>query len=206
MKSTWKILNELICKKGERKQLPSRFSLEDGSEINNPNTIANRFNEFFVNVGPNLAKKFDQNSNNFTKHLQGDYQKSMFLKSTSNKEIEEIIASMKSKSKCGIDGISSKLIKHISHIISIPLCHVFNLPFTCGIIPRELKMSLVTPIYKTGDKTKFTNYRPISVLPCFGKILEKIMFKRLTSYITKHDISFMTNNTDFGINTQQVSQ
>jgi hypothetical protein len=48
-------------------------------------------------------------------------------------------------------------------------------------------MSLVTPIYKTGDKTKFTNYRPISVLPCFGKILEKIMFKRLTSYITKHE-------------------
>jgi hypothetical protein len=47
LKSTWKILNELICKKGERKQLPSRFSLEDGSEINNPNTIANRFNEFF---------------------------------------------------------------------------------------------------------------------------------------------------------------
>lgn len=61
---------------------------------------------------------------------------------------------------------------------------------TCGIIPRELKMSLVTPIYKTGDKTKFTNYRPISVLPCFGKILEKIMCKRLTSYITKHDILY----------------
>ena len=114
----------------------------------------------------------------------------MFLKCTSNKEIEEIIASMKSKSSCRIDGISSKLIKHISHIISIPLCHVFNLSFTCGITPRELKMSLVTPIYKTGDKTKVTNYRPISVLPCFGKILEKIMFKRLTSYITKHDILY----------------
>ena len=51
-------------------------------------------------------------------------------------------------------------------------------------------MSLVTPIYKTGDKTKFTNYRPISVLPWFGKILEKIMCKRLTSYITKHDILY----------------
>ena len=57
-----------------------------------------------------------------------------------------------------------------------------------GIIPDNLKVALVTPIFKSNDETKFENYRPISLLTCFSKLLEKLMAKRLTMFIDKHKI------------------
>ena len=67
---------------------------------------------------------------------------------------------------------------------------IFNKSFTSGIIPDKLKTSLITPVYKSEDKCLFSNYRPVAVLPCFSKILEKIMYNRLISFIQKHDILY----------------
>ena len=67
------------------------------------------------------------------------------------------------------------------------LCHIFNLIFETGIIPKDLKISLITPIFKAGNK-EFNNYRPISVIPCFLNILGKLMYKRAINYIEKNHI------------------
>ena len=67
---------------------------------------------------------------------------------------------------------------------------MFNLSITEGYFPKQLKTAKVTPIFKAGDKTDPGNYRPISVLPCLSKILEKIMYNRLYDYLVKHDILF----------------
>lgn len=99
-----------------------------------------------------------------------------------------MIDNLVGKYSCGIDEISCKVIKYVSPFISIPLSHIFNLTFETGKIPEQLKIALVTPIYKSSDTDKFSNYRPISVLPCFSKVLEKIMYKRLISYIEKNGI------------------
>ena len=60
--------------------------------------------------------------------------------------------------------------------------------FETGQIPIELKIALVTPVYKAGDRESFSNYRPISVLSCISKILEKLMYKRLIKFLNKHNI------------------
>ena len=72
--------------------------------------------------------------------------------------------------------------------IALPLSHIFNLTFATGKIPNKLKVALVTPVYTSSDKDVYSNYRPISVLPCFSKILEKLMYKRLIKYIDKNNI------------------
>ena len=59
----------------------------------------------------------------------------------------------------------------------IPLLNIFNLSLEKRIFPDELKTARVTPVYKTGDENDFGNYRPISFLPCFSKMLERIMYK-----------------------------
>ena len=101
---------------------------------------------------------------------------------------------MASKSSCGVDEISSKVVKHVAPYISIPLCHIFNLIFATGKIPDDLKVALVTPVYKASEKNVFfSNYRPISVLPCFSKILEKLMYKRLTDYMYINKSGILTN-------------
>ena len=97
---------------------------------------------------------------------------------------------MANKSSCGIDDINSKVVKRVAPYISLPLSHIFNLTFSTGKVPDELKVALVTPVYKSSDKNVFSNYRPISVLPCFSKILEKLMYKRLMNYVDRNKILF----------------
>ena len=53
---------------------------------------------------------------------------------------------------------------------------------------KFLKIALVTPIFKANENNLFENYRPISVLTCFSKLLEKLMYKRLFNYVEKHNI------------------
>ena len=59
-----------------------------------------------------------------------------------------------------------------------------------GIFPDDLKITKVTPIYKTEDKSDLSNYRPISVLSCFSKILERIMHNCLYQYLTENKILY----------------
>ena len=85
-----------------------------------------------------------------------------------------------SRKSSGYDGINAKIIKIIAKEISKPLTHIFNLSFLSGIIPDNLKVALITPIFKSNEDNKFENYQPISVLTCFSKLLEKLVVKRLT--------------------------
>ena len=60
--------------------------------------------------------------------------------------------------------------------------------FATGKIPDDLKVALITPVYKASEKNVFSNYRPSSVLPFFPKILEKLMYERLIDYVNKNGI------------------
>jgi potassium voltage-gated channel Eag-related subfamily H protein 8 len=59
-----------------------------------------------------------------------------------------------------------------------------------GVFPDALKKASVVPIYKAGDKSIFTNYRPISILPAFSKVFEKVITNRLDSFLSKYNILF----------------
>ena len=74
--------------------------------------------------------------------------------------------------------------------IKQPLTNIFNQSFSTGIFPDDLKISLITPTYKNEDKSLYSNCRPVAVLPCFSKILEKLMHKRLMDYIERGNILY----------------
>ena len=65
-----------------------------------------------------------------------------------------------------------------------------NLSLEQGIVPLELKIARVVPLFKADDPEKFSNYRPVSILPIFSKILEKLMYSRILAFITKNNILF----------------
>jgi uncharacterized protein (UPF0371 family) len=120
----------------------------------------------------------------------------MFLTDIETSEVFEIISQLKPNKSHGYDGIHPKVIKEITPQISNVPCHIFNLTFETGIIPNDLKISLITPIFnKAGNKEEFNNYRPISVIPCFSNILEKLMYKRAINYIEKNHI---LHNNQYG--------
>ena len=79
--------------------------------------------------------------------------------------------------------------------IAEPLTYIFNLCFLKGIFPNELKKSIVTPVYKKGDKSITENYRPISVINNIAKLLEMCMKSRLVKLLNDNEL---LSNSQFG--------
>jgi hypothetical protein len=103
-------------------------------------------------------------------------------------EIEKIIKELKNKNSCGYDEVTVKILKISSPFIISPLTYICNRMLTTGTFPDRLKFSEIIPIYKRGDKTLISNYRPISLLPVFSKIFEKIIYKSLYYHLTLNNI------------------
>jgi hypothetical protein len=97
----------------------------------------------------------------------------MRLIPTTETEIKYIIKTLKTKNSTGYDGISSRILKSCVDVISKPLSHISNESFKQSIYPERLKYALVRPIYKMGEGTDISNYRPISLLTTFSKILKE---------------------------------
>jgi hypothetical protein len=68
----------------------------------------------------------------------------------------------------------------------MPLAHIYNASLEAGIFPERFKIAKVKPLHKKGDKKEMKNYRPISLLCVFSKILEKLMYNRLLSFVTRN--------------------
>jgi hypothetical protein len=82
------------------------------------------------------------------------------------------------------------LLKYVDSAIAVPLAHVFNLSLQSGIFPDKLKTSRVIPIFKSGDSTVPDNYRPISLISAFGKILEKVVALELKNHLECNNLIY----------------
>ena len=122
------------------------------------------------------------------------------VKPPTEKEIMGIILSLKDLA-VGHDEVRSNLIIKSSRAIVKPSTHIFSKSLETGIIPNDLKIAKVVPVYKSGDRSAFTNYHPISVLPCFSKILEKLVYNRMMEHLQEciilydHQYGFRKNHS-----------
>ena len=97
---------------------------------------------------------------------------------------------IKNGNSVGHDELSTNLLKSIAGVIFEPLVHIFNLSINSGIFPSRWKIARVIPLYKQGDKSDVSNYRPIAILSPLSKVFEKILKERISSYLDK--INFFT--------------
>ena len=84
------------------------------------------------------------------------------------------------------------VIKEVLDLIFQPLTYITNLSLSSGIVPDQMKIARVVPLFKTGDLSQFTNYRPVSVLPAFSKCLEGTVYNRLINFLNKFNT--LSNN------------
>ena len=94
-------------------------------------------------------------------------------------ELKEAFFSIKTNKCPGHDEVNFNVTRSCFGELCEPLQYLINLSFEKGIFPNDLKIAKVTPIFKAGNNTELSNYRPISALPCFSKILERDMYNRL---------------------------
>ncbi len=110
------------------------------------------------------------------------------MKPTDGTELLRIITDLKSSHTAGVDGMCSKIMKAIGSAIVEPLAHCINLSLSTGTVPKMTKIAKIIPIFKSSDKNDMCNYRPISILPTFSKLMEKVVYKRLSGFLDKLDI------------------
>ena len=118
--------------------------------------------------------------------------------------ILDTLKNLKSKNSSGHDKISTKLLKEIMPSIIIPVVYIFNLSIRTGFVPDSYKRARVIPIFKSGTRGDFTNYRPISLLSSFSKLLEKIIAKQMFGFLNKHNSTLIS--LDFALNMIQPNQ
>jgi hypothetical protein len=92
------------------------------------------------------------------------------------------------KDSHGYDEISVRILKISAPFILSPVTYIFNKMVSKGTFPERLKFSEIKPLYKKGNVSDFSNYRPISLLPSFSKIIEKLIYNRLYHYLDQHKL------------------
>jgi len=150
--------------------------------------IINKFNDFFINIGPNLASTIPAVSKKPTDYLTSRNMNSMALKLTDKYEIDQTIKNLKNNTSPGSYEIPVSILKFAAGFIAVPLAELINASFSTGIFPTKLKETKVIPIFKAGDSTLVNNYRPISILNSFSKIFKKIIAMRLLNFLNKNEI------------------
>ena len=160
-----------------------------GITIGDSRLVATHFNEFFCTTGANLAKNFiDIQPNSFTKYLQQRISSSIYSDIPNPTEIENVVHSLNLNKAVGYDNIPPFFLRTVSTVITTYL-HLFReFCFCNGTFPEDCATAKIVPIFKKGKKDDPLNYRPISILTCFSKIMEKIIYKRQIFFLNKHKV------------------
>ena len=188
MKESWKALNELLNKRSKSSSIDCLK--ESGTEILNKKNISNAMNNYFCTIGSDLADKIQPAANPL---LSGEFEvnkdRAKFrFKAIELKDIRDAFAKVKTTKSFGVDNISSYFLKVAFPCIVNSLTFLFNTSFETSQFPDSRKVARISPIFKEGDRTDKSNYRPISVLPVISKLFEKLVFNQLYQYMKENGL------------------
>ena len=193
IRKTWSILRKAMGKLNNKTSFPQTFLINEAS-ITDKSQIAEGFNNYFSKIGIQTNHSVPQSTKHFTEYMPRPNIHSMFLEPVAPSDVISATQQLKPKLSQGYDGISTKLLKETISYILQPITHIINRSFDTGIVPQDLKIAKVIPIYKSSDQSLLKNYRPVSLLPAISKIVEKIMYKKLLSFLEpilfKHQYGF----------------
>ena len=192
LKKTWSLINEL---RGKTKQNIKASFVINGELVEDRRQISNEFNQFLASVTKKLNAKLCSSTLNqtvprsdaFQCFLKNRVNSSIYMSPTSVDEIHEIIQNFKNDKA---SDISIFVLKKYSGFISGKLSRFINNFMNDGCFPEILKIGKITPIYEKDDPQKLGNYRPISVLPIFSKIFEKVIYSRLYSFLSSMNVIY----------------
>ena len=194
-RQTYKLLNELNCKNLAQSNIPVLDSCLQVQENPSNKDIADKFNDFFTNIGENLKKELPKIDPPCLPKLNH----SMFLFKVTEPEIHQIISQLDDKSTSGDDYVSNLIVKSSKNAVAPLLTILINASFSKGVFPSELRKAKIVPIHKEKSRRDENNYRPISLLIVWSKIYERAMHNRLYSYFENLSLLY---NKQFGFRTK----
>ena len=183
-KRFWHNVSSILPSNKSKKLNISLFDADKKTDIDHDNT-ADFINSFFTDIGPKLAKSFstswDFNGEKITdSEITNIY--------TDFEEVYNLCKEINTSKSSAITLLSSKIVKDAFLVLTLQLVYLLNLSLDTNIFPDKWKEATVVPLYKGGNKLDVGNYRPISLLPLPGKLLEKIVHKKISTYLEINEI------------------
>ena len=186
IKKTWDLLNTVLTKE-RTNEISSIFRIK-GTDVSDKRIIVEEFNNYFTNIGANLAANIKVEPTDYSFFLRKNYSGSFVAYDCDPNEVLNVVTNFESKCSTGHDDIPMTILKSCIANICNPLSLIINSSFSDAQFPDSLKIARVCPVYKAGDKTDVSNYRQISLLTSFSNFFERCMYNRLISYIDRNDI------------------
>ena len=191
IKNTWMTIKALLNKNRSSRKMQTKFCV-NGNYIEGDLKIANEFNKYFSEIGPLLASEIKQSTSNSTvrSFLSPNTHNTFKFNSVSQDIILKIINNFLNKPSAGYDNINSIFIKKLQSQLVVPITILVNQSLATGIFPDKLKIAKIIPLYKKNEDDQMNNYRPISLLPVFSKIFEKVVQTQLYNYLSSNNLLF----------------
>ena len=186
----WSVIKEIIdCKKFSKKsKLPSALLIENQIKDTDSHMFLDKLCEYFANIGTDLANNIPQANNNSFKIFTSSCVQSFALQEVCEEDVISCIDNVKCDSAPGSDEISPKFLKLSKFILAHLLTKLFNKCFRQEIFPDPFKLACVIPAPKISNPKSLDDVRPISLLPVFAKIFEKILECNMTKFLNKNEI------------------
>ena len=184
IRKTWGIISEILSKKHRNKN-SIKWIVINSKTIKDSQQIAEKFNDFFLNIGKNLAASLEKNTSKTHRwYLNSNILTSFGFSLVDEDHIDKIMKSLKNITSSGNDGISIEILEYLSQALLKPLTLI------AGLFPEKLKIANVRPLFKKGDEERIENYRPISLLTSISKVFEKVVFLQLTKYFQDNGLFY----------------
>ena len=183
-KTLWKSLRLVLPSKIKT---AAQSFLINGVLQTNPKAIAEAFNNFFVKIGESLAEAFSNDGAEFTfddRYTNGKYTIPTIDPAFVLKELQH----MKPTKATGLDGITARSLRAGAPVIYQSLTTVMNISIQSGIFINDWKCAKVIPLFKSGDQSDVSNYRPISILSVPSKILERHVHTSFYNYLESNNL------------------
>ena len=198
----WRLISNTINKTNNKKQIIEKLQI-NSIEITRSDEIARAMGNYYSTIGLKLYNKVPDSTKPIESYINkiNQNEKSCYLTPTTTAEVETLIMKLKNKPSSGHDQISNVMLKWLCPVVSGPLSIIFNKSLNEGVFPDIMKLSDIIPLYKNKERHYCNNYRPISLLLTISKILEKIIYARvysfmqLTKQITDNQFGFRENHS-----------
>ena len=190
MKKLWSGIKTIISHKSSISSSINKLKDKDGNVTSDHNKMSNIFNDFYVNVADSITKSIPMTPKSPLDYLSNRTGNSLFLTPITLMEVNNLISILNPSKSVSPNNIPIKLLKIIGSSVSQFLALLVNQSFQSGIFPDKLKIAKVISLFKRGNPEIPSNYRPISLLPIFSKIFEKLMYRRLYRFLEIHKVLY----------------
>ena len=194
LKKTWKTINSIMNRNRKINGFPSHIITSKG-KLSDKQEIANALNDYFCNVGHTFASKIPNSRQRYDSYLRKQITSTFSFSPVDVKTVKNILRTSKPKTSRGTDGITMKLLKLVLDTIAHPLTILINQSLMTSIFPTKFKIAKIMPLLKKPNIYQIDNFRPISLLPCISKIVEKCVFNQVNEYFERHKLLY---NSQYG--------